>query len=151
MDRAGENPQRWPRQLKAPGKGNFFETSGEANTFLFSLYWRRVQVGFIASRWKIEASIRKSYDYLTDDPSRHRLFLPGSGRVAAERQGGGSGRRFWRDGFTDRVWSPWVGYGPIQSHHDCRHAVHGDIAFARYSDDAQRCFLRQCSGTAEGA
>ena len=36
---------------------NLFETSGEANAFLFSLYWRGVQVGFIASRWKIEASI----------------------------------------------------------------------------------------------
>ena len=78
--------------------------------------------------------------WYADDPAdvfaRYRVFLFDRGRAAAERQGGGSGRRVRRDGIADHVRAARVGDGAVEGDH-CRGGdLHDHVDVAVDSGDA---------------
>jgi hypothetical protein len=55
------------------------------------------------------------------------VSFPDCGRTAAERESRGSGRRFWRNGFADGVWSSGVGDAPLEGNYDFGDFVYVDV------------------------
>src|SRR5476649_2688486 len=71
------------------------------------------------------------------DCSYSRLPVPDYCGAAAKRKGGGSGRRIWRHGFADSLWPARLGDAAFEGDYDFGDSVHGDVAFAFDSGDAQ--------------
>src|SRR5258708_21234958 len=104
---------------------------------------------------KIEASAGNQYDYCFDHHSRYRLFLFSDSGFVTERQGGGPGGRFWRNGFADSLRPARIGDGAFESHHNRSRGFHGDVAYDSHPGDAKRVSggkrLRAAEGTCENS
>src|SRR5205807_880882 len=69
-------------------------------------------------------------DYFDHFDSRHRLFFPDCGGVAAERKEWRPGRSFWRSGQPDSVWPAGRGIGSFPGDDLVRDHFYGHIDYA---------------------
>ena len=76
--------------------------------------------------------------YSAHNYSRTRVCISGARRVAAERQGGGLGRRIWRYGLADGVWAPRIGNSVVKGNDHRRRAVYDNVFELSHPRDGQR-------------